>query len=230
MQTKANHDDNHYIIRQLGGSVIRVLIVDDHAVVRQGLRRILDEADDIEVAGEASDGAEALSLNHTLQWDVMLLDISMPEISGGDTLKQIMAHDKDAKVLILSMYEEDQYAVRLMKAGASGYLTKDVAPEQLVGAIRNACVGKKHISSTLADLLLQECSTDSSKPLHSSLSDREFQVLKMIGSGNKVSDIARKLSLSVKTVSTYRAHILAKMNLKNNAELTYYVIQNGLLS
>ena len=210
--------------------MIRVFIVDDHAVVRQGLRRILEEVDDIEVVGEAGDGAEALRMNHTLQWDVMLLDISMPDMGGDETLKQIIAHDRDAKVLILSMYEEDQYAVRLMKAGASGYLTKDVAPEQLVGAIRNAYAGKKHINNTLAELLLQECSTDSNKPLHLILSDREFQVLKLIGSGNKVSDIARKLSLSVKTVSTYRAHILAKMNLKNNAELTYYVIQNGLLN
>jgi len=210
--------------------VIRVFIVDDHAVVRQGLRRILEEAEDIEVVGEAGNGAEALNMIHTLGWDVMLLDISMPEIDGGDTLKQIIAHDNDAKVLILSMYEEDQYAVRLMKAGASGYLTKDVAPDQLVGAIRNVYEGKKHINNTLAELLLQECSSDSSKPLHATLSDREFQVLKLIGSGNKVSDIARKLSLSVKTVSTYRAHILAKMNLKNNSELTYYVIQNGLLN
>ncbi len=210
--------------------MIRVFIVDDHAVVRQGLRRILEEAEGIEVVGEAGNGAEALSRIHSLGWDVMLLDISMPEMSGGDTLNQIMAHNKEAKVLILSMYEEDQYAVRLMKAGASGYLTKDVAPEQLVGAIRNAYLGKKHINRTLAELLLQECCNDSSKPLHAILSDREFEVLKQIGSGNKVSDIARNLSLSVKTVSTYRAHILAKMKLKNNAELTYYVIQNGLLN
>ena len=210
--------------------MIRVFIVDDHAVVRQGLRRILEEAEGIEVVGEAGNGAEALSKIHSLGWDVMLLDISMPEMSGGDTLNQILAHDRDAKVLILSMYEEDQYAVRLMKAGASGYLTKDVAPEQLVGAIRNAYEGKKHINRTLAELLLQECRTDSSKPLHATLSDREFEVLKQIGSGNKVSDIARNLSLSVKTVSTYRAHVLAKMKLKNNAELTYYVIQNGLLN
>jgi DNA-binding NarL/FixJ family response regulator len=210
--------------------VIRVFIVDDHAVVRQGLRRILEEAEDIEVVGEAVNGADALNMSHTLGWDVMLLDISMPEISGGDTLKQIIARDNAAKVLILSMYEEDQYAVRLMKAGASGYLTKDIAPEQLVGAIRNTYEGKKHISRTLAELLLQECSTDSCKPLHTTLSDREFQVLKLIGSGNKVSDIARNLSLSVKTVSTYRAHILAKMKLKNNAQLTYYVVQNDLLN
>lgn len=210
--------------------MIRVIIVDDHAVVRQGLRRILEEAEGIKVVGEAGNGAEALNMIHTLKWDVMLLDISMPEMGGGDTLKRIMARDKDAKVLILSMYEEDQYAVRLLKAGASGYLAKDVAPEQLVEAIRNAHEGKKHINRTLAELLLQECSTDSGKPLHATLSDREFEVMKLIGSGNKVSDIARKLSLSVKTVSTYRTHILAKMKLRNNAELTFYVIQNGLLN
>lgn len=209
--------------------MIRVFIVDDHAVVRQGLRRILEETADIKVAGEAGNGVEALKKIHTLKWDVMLLDISMPEKGGTETLKQVMELDKTAKVLILSMYEEDQYAVRLMKAGASGYLTKDAAPEQLIHAIRNAVEGKKHISPTLAELLLQECSSDSSKPLHATLSDREFQVLKLIGAGKSVSEIAAILSLSVKTISTYRAHILEKMELKNNADLTYYVIQNGLL-
>jgi len=209
--------------------MIRVLIVDDHAVVRQGLKRILDEAADIEVAGEACNGADALKKIHELKWDVMLLDISMPDKSGSDILKQVIAEIKDARILVLSMYEEDQYAVRLMKAGASGYLTKDIAPEQLVGAIRKVAEGKKYISSTLAELLLQECNSDSSMPLHSTLSDREFQVLKLIGAGKAVSEIAAILSLSIKTVSTYRTHILTKTKLKNNAEMTYYVIQNGLL-
>jgi two-component system, NarL family, invasion response regulator UvrY len=209
--------------------VIRVFIVDDHVIVRQGLRRILEEADGIEVVGEASDGVEAVKISRTLNWNVMLLDISMPEKSGGDTLKQIMDENKKARVLILSMYSEDQYAVRLMKAGASGYLTKDVAPEQLVGAIRKVAAGGKYISPTLAELLLQEVNSDAGKPLHASLSDREYQVLRLIGSGKKVSEIAEALSLSVKTVSTYRTHILEKMKLKNNAEMTFYVIQNGLL-
>ena len=209
--------------------MIRIFIVDDHAIVRQGLRRILDEAADILVVGEASNGGEALRKIYKQEWDVMLLDISMPEKNGGDTLKQIMEKNKGAKVLILSMYAEDQYAVRLMKAGASGYLTKDVAPEQLVEAIRQVVEGKKYISQTLAELLLLECNSDSGKPPHATLSDREYQVLKLLGSGKKVSDIAEFLSLSVKTVSTYRAHILTKMKLKNNAELTFYVIQNGLL-
>ncbi len=209
--------------------MIRILIVDDHAIVRQGLRRILEEAKGMKVGGEASNGVEALKMLRTEKFDVILLDISMPEKNGNDTLKLILERNKDAKVLILSMYPEDQYAVRLMKAGASGYLTKETAPEQLVEAIRNVVAGKKHISPTLAELLLQECGLDSAKPLHKILSDREYQVLRMIGSGKQVSEIAEVLSLSVKTVSTYRAHILEKMKLKNNAELTYYVMQNGLM-
>jgi len=164
----------------------------------------------------------------TGEWDVVLLDISMPGMNGMDTLKRIMDGDKDAKVLILSMYREDMYAVRLMKAGASGYLTKETAPEQLVEAIRTVFAGKKHISSNLAELLLQECCSDSGKSPHETLSDREYQVLRLIGSGKKVSEVAVALSLSVKTVSTYRANILEKMKLKNNAELTYYVMQNSL--
>lgn len=209
--------------------MIRVFIVDDHVIVRQGLRRILEEADGIEVAGEAANGVEALKKTNTLNWDVMLLDISMPEKGGDDTLRQLLHEKKDAKVLILSMYSEDQYAVRLMKAGAWGYLTKDVAPEQLVIAIRQVMSGKKYISPILAELMLMEINADHEKPLHENLSDREYQVLKLLGSGKKVSEIADVLSLSVKTVSTYRAHILEKMKLKNNAELIFYVIQNGLL-
>ncbi|MBI5890044.1 MAG: response regulator transcription factor [Nitrosomonadales bacterium] len=208
--------------------MIRVLIVDDHAIVRQGLRRILEEAKGMKVGGEAASGIEALKMLRAEKFDVILLDISMPEKNGIDTLKLIMDRNRDAKVLMLSMYPEDQYAVRLMKAGASGYLTKETAPEQLVEAIREVIAGKKHISSTLAELLLQECGLDSGKPLHKTLSDREYQVLRMIGSGKQVSEIADVLALSVKTISTYRAHILEKMKMKNNAELTYYVMNNGL--
>ena len=149
--------------------------------------------------------------------------------NGIDTLKQIIDKNKAAKVLILSMYPEDQYAVRLMKAGASGYMTKDVAPKQLVEAIHQVVAGKKHISPTLAELLLSECGFDHEKKPHEMLSDREYQVMRLLGSGKKVSEIAEELSLSVKTISTYRTHILDKMNLKSNAELTFYVIQNGLI-
>ena len=208
--------------------MIKVLVVDDHAIVRQGLRRILDEASGMRFGGEAATGVEALKMMRTEKWDVVLLDISMPEKNGIDTLKQIMDGNKNVRVLILSMYPEDQYAVRLMKAGASGYLTKETVPEQLVDAIRTVVAGKKYISRTLAELLLLECGSDSEKPPHEILSDREYQVLRLIGSGLKVSEIAEKLSLSVKTVSTYRSHILEKMKLRNNAELTYYVMHNGL--
>ncbi|MDD2913696.1 MAG: response regulator transcription factor [Gallionella sp.] len=208
--------------------MIHVLIVDDHAIVRQGLRRILDEARGIKVGGEAANGVEALKMIRAGKWDIVLLDISMPEKNGIDTLKQIMDISKTTKVLILSMYPEDQHAVRLMRAGASGYLTKETAPEQLVEAIRKIVAGKKHISPTLAELLLMECGLNSEKPPHEILSDREYQVLRLIGSGKQVSEIAEALSLSVKTVSTYRTHILEKMKLKNNAELTYYVMQHGL--
>ena len=209
--------------------MIRVFIVDDHLVVRQGLKKIMEDAPDIECVGEAANGDEALSRTRNLAWDVMLLDISMPEKSGGEVLKQVMAANQHAKVLILSMYEEDERAVRLMKAGASGYLTKDIAQEQLLDAIRLVANGRKYISPALGELLLQESGSDTGKPLHSMLSDREYQIFTAIGSGKTVSEIADALSLSVKTVSTHRAHILEKMNLKNNAEITYYVMHHGLL-
>jgi DNA-binding NarL/FixJ family response regulator len=208
--------------------VTRILIVDDHAIVRQGLRRILEDAKGLRVGGEAANGVEALKMMRTEKWDVILLDISMPEKNGIDTLKQIMERNKGAKVLILSMYPEDQHAVRLMKTGASGYLTKETAPEKLVEAIRTVVSGRKHISPSLSELLLLECGSNSGKLPHEILSDREYQVLRLIGSGKSVSDVAEMLSISVKTVSTYRTHILEKMKLKNNAELTYYVVQNGL--
>jgi DNA-binding NarL/FixJ family response regulator len=208
--------------------MIRVLIVDDHAIVRQGLRRILDEASGMEVGGEAANGVEAVKKLRAGKWDVVLLDISMPEKNGIDTLKQIRAGNSGIKVLILSMYPENKYAVQLMKDGASGYMTKDTAPEHLVEAIRKVVAGKKHISLVLAELLLQECGVDSGKLLHERLSNREYQVLLLLGSGKKVCEIAEAMSVSVKTVSTYRAHILQKMNMKNNAELTFYTTHNGL--
>ena len=189
---------------------------------------MLEGATGIVVGGEASNGIEALKKIHSEKWDVVLLDISMPGKDGIDTLKQIIERHTGIKVLILSGHTEDLYAVRLMKAGASGYLTKDIPPKQLVEAIRKVASGLKYISPNLAELLFQECIVDSGKPLHELLSNREYQVLQLLGSGRKVSEIAEALSLSVKTVSTYRAHILEKMNLKNNSEITFYVIQNGL--
>lgn len=155
--------------------MIRVLIVDDHAVVRQGLRRILGEAEGIEVGAEAANGIEALKKISNEKFDVVLLDISMPEKNGLDTLKQIIEGNSAAKVLIMSMYPEDQYAVRLMKSGASGYMTKDAAPEQLVDAIHKVIAGKKYITPILAELLLQECGNDTGKPAHELLSNREYR-------------------------------------------------------
>ena len=208
--------------------MIRLLVVDDHTIVRQGLRRIFEDENGMEVGGEAANGVEALKMLRSEKFDVVILDISMPVKNGFDTLKQIVDGYSGVKVIILSMYPEDQYAVRLMKAGASGYMLKDTAPEQLVDAIKKVIAGQKFISTTLAELLLQECGADSNKPPHGLLSDREYQVLRLLGSGKKVSEIAEILSISVKTVSTYRSHILEKMKLRNNAELTVYVMENGL--
>ncbi len=208
--------------------MIRVFIADDHTIVRQGLKRILAETPDMAVTGEAENGIEALKKIREGEWDVVLLDVSMPGRNGVDTLKQIMSEKKSLRVLILSMYPEDQYAVRLLKAGASGYMTKETAPEELVRAIRKIAQGKKYISPMLAELLLDELDCDSEKEPHKRLTDREYQVFRMLGSGRTVSEIAGSMSLSVKTISTHRTHILEKMKLKNNAELTLYAIQNGL--
>ena len=209
--------------------MIKVLIVDDHAIVRQGLKRILAETPDMTVAGEAENGVEALKKTREGEWDVILLDVSMPGRNGVDTLKQIMGENRGGKVLILSMYPEDQYAVRLLKAGAAGYMTKETAPGELVEAIRKVAQGRKYISTALAELLLLELDIDAEKQPHERLSDREYQVFRMLGSGRTASEIASLMSLSVKTISTHRTHILEKMKLKNNAELTLYAIQNGLL-
>ncbi|MHB1300168.1 MAG: response regulator [Burkholderiales bacterium] len=209
--------------------MIKVLIVDDHAIVRQGLKRILAETPDMTVAGEAENGVEALKKTREGEWDVILLDVSMPGRNGVDTLKQIMGENRGGKVLILSMYPEDQYAVRLLKAGAAGYMTKETAPGELVEAIRKVAQGRKYISPALAELLLLELDIDAEKQPHERLSDREYQVFRMLGSGRTASEIASLMSLSVKTISTHRTHILEKMKLKNNAELTLYAIQNGLL-
>jgi two-component system invasion response regulator UvrY len=208
--------------------VIKILIVDDHNIVRQGLRRILEEIEDIQICGEAVNGVDALKILRKEKCDVVLLDISMPQKGGIDTLSDIISLNSKVKVLMLSMYAEDQFAVRLMKAGAFGYLTKDAAPELLVDAVRNVVAGKKHISPNLAELLLQDCRKDQMKSLHESLSDREYQVLRMIGTGKKVSEIAKTLSLSVKTISTYRSHLLTKMNFDNNADIIHYVMDNKL--
>lgn len=208
--------------------MIRVLIADDHAVVRQGLKQILQEIPDMELAGEAADGLEALAKARNEAWDVLVLDLTMPGLGGLDVLKEIQVERPNAPVLILSMHAEDQFAIRLLKAGAAGYLNKESAPEQLIQAIRKVVDGGKYISSALAERLAFEMDPLSDKPRHETLSDREFQVLRLIAVGKAVKEIAEELSLSPKTISTYRARILEKMNMHTNAELIHYAIQNQL--
>lgn len=207
---------------------IRVLIADDHAIVRQGLRQILSDTADLTVAGEAENGVQAVQLVRSGEWDVVLMDVSMPDRNGIDALKIIKKEFPRLPVLIVSMYPEEQYAIRALKAGAAGYLTKQSAPELLVTAIRQVASGKKYVSPSLAEELANAIGEDSERPPHEKLSDREYQTLCMIASGKTPTEIAEALNLSVKTVSVYRARLLEKMNLRNNAELTHYGLKHGL--
>ncbi|MCM1129200.1 MAG: response regulator transcription factor [Oxalobacter formigenes] len=206
------------------------MIVDDHAIVREGLKQILADTDDILVAGEGENGLDAVKLARTREGDVMLLDITMPDRNGIEVLKQIYREKPALSILMLSMHREDQYALRSLKAGAVGYLNKQSAPNELVDAIRLVASGNKYISPALAQELARHLSEDAEKAPHEFLSDREFQTLLMIAGGQSVSEIAAELSLSVKTVSEYRSRILAKMNLKNNAELMHYAIRHKLVT
>ncbi len=208
---------------------IRVLIADDHAIVREGLKQILATTEDIIVSGSAESAADAIKLVRSTPCHAMLLDISLPDRSGIELLKQIKKEYPKIAVLMLSMHREDQYAIRAIKAGASGYLNKQSAPTELVTAIRQVASGRKHISPALAEALANQIGNDNETPPHETLSDREYQTLIMIASGKSVGDIAEELSLSVKTVSMYRTRSLEKMKLKNNAELTHYAIKNQLV-
>jgi DNA-binding NarL/FixJ family response regulator len=209
--------------------MIKVLIADDHPVVRQGLKQILEEQPDIVVTREAGNGQQAIDLAGKADCDVVLLDLDMPGKSGLDVLKVLKGSRPKLPVLILSVHPEEQFAVRVLSAGASGYLTKESAPEDLVKAVRRASEGRKYITSTLSESLASELGTKHGDCSHTLLSDREFQVLQMIGSGKAVSMIADEMCLSVKTISTYRARILEKMELKTNAELMRYAILNKLV-
>lgn len=209
--------------------MLKILIADDHPVVRRGLRQIIEGTADMVVAAEAADGREALLKARTGEYDVVLLDIAMPLRNGVDVLCHLKQDRPTLPVLILSMHPEEQYAVRALRAGASGYLTKESAPEELVAAIRKVSTGRKYVSASLAESLVSMMQEEGGRPAHETLSQREFQVLCLIASGKTVSEVARELVLSVKTVSTHRARILVKMRLRNTAELIRYATTNQLV-
>jgi two-component system, NarL family, invasion response regulator UvrY len=208
---------------------VRVLVVDDHTIVREGLKRILADAPELQVAGEAASGTEAIRLVREGRWDVMLLDVSLPGANGLEVLRAVKEHDPKLQVLVLTMYPEDQYALRMLRAGAAGYLTKEGAPGQLVTAIRKVAAGGKYISPAVAEKLAWELEGKKRAATHEELSNREFEILRLIASGKTVSQIAQDLHLSVKTVSTYRMRLLMKLQMKSNAELTHYAIKGGLV-
>jgi two-component system, NarL family, invasion response regulator UvrY len=207
----------------------KALIADDHPIVRQGLKQILYEESDMETVGEAADSNEVLELAGQQDWDIVILDITMPGRGGLDVLKELRQNYPGLPVLILSIHPEDQYAVRALKAGAAGYLTKESAPEELIRAMRTVLKGKKYISSSLAEKLADYLEREDQKNIHEILSDREYQVMVMITSGKSIKEIAEDLSLSIKTISTYRARIFEKMKLKSNAELIRYAINKNLV-
>jgi two-component system invasion response regulator UvrY len=209
--------------------MLRVLIADDHPVFRRGLKQIIDDTPDMFVADEAIDGWEALHKATTGDYDVVLLDISLPFKNGLDVLSQLKAARPVVPVLMLSMHPEEQYAVRALKTGASGYLTKESAPEEMLSAIRKVSRGGKYVSASLAESLASMLQEDDERLPHEALSNREYQVMCLIASGKSVSEIAQELSLSAKTVSTYRARILKKLRMTNNAELIRYATKNELV-
>jgi two-component system, NarL family, invasion response regulator UvrY len=208
----------------------RVLIVDDHAVVRAGFRQLLDTTDDIEATGEAGTAAAALTQAATGKFDVVLLDISLPDAGVLETVSALRRKHPELPILVVSMHAEEQYAVNLLRAGVSGFFPKAGEAKDMLQAIRTIAAGKKYISSTLAQALAMEASGGAAEPVHRQLSTREFQIFVQLAAGKTVTDIGDELCLSVKTVSTYRTRILEKMNLSRNAELTAYALRNNLMS
>lgn len=209
--------------------MIRVLLADDHAIVRAGLKEILAGTGDIAVAAEAANGHEVLERVRAADFDVAVLDMSMPGRSGIELIKQVRSEKPKLRILVLTMHSEAQYAVRVLRAGASGYLTKDSATEQLVAAIRRIAAGGAYVSAETAEQLAHDAGKRTDAASHTLLSDREFQVFRMIANGKSVGEIARQLSLSVKTVSTHKTRILEKMSLSNAAELVRYALEHKLL-
>jgi DNA-binding NarL/FixJ family response regulator len=209
--------------------MINILIADDHPVVRKGMKQIIEEATDMKITDEASNGAEVLSKISKNDFDIILLDITMPGRSGLEILKEAKKIKPKIPIIVLSIHPEQQYAIRALKAGASGYLTKSSAPEELITAVRIVSEGRKYISPSLAELLASDLIADKEKLPHETLSNREYQIMCLLCSGKRLTDISEELCLSVKTISTYRTRILKKMNMKTNAELTYYAFQNRLV-
>ena len=209
--------------------MIKLIIADDHPIVREGLKQIIADSPHFTVSDEASDGPELLDKVRNEDFDVIILDLKMPGMDGLDVLKQLKIEKPRIPVIILTVHPEAQYALRILRAGASGYLTKESVSDELITAIRKVHRGGKYISPSLAEKIAFALDTDSEKILHETLSDREYQVMYMIASGKTVTEIAEELNLSVKTISTYRARILEKMNMKTNAELTRYAFQNNLI-
>lgn len=215
--------------RSASTGAIRVLIADDHAILRRGLRQIIEETEDLTVVGEAESSAEALKHLRSGPCDVVLLDISMPDRNGMDTLAIIAKEHPRIAVLMLSTHPENQYAVRALRGGAAGYLTKQSAPAQLVTAIRRVATGKKYVTPAVAEELAKHVLNDSDRPPHELLSNREYQTMCLIAAGKTASEIALQLSLSVKTVSVYRARVLAKLGVGSNAGIAHYAIKNKLV-
>jgi two-component system invasion response regulator UvrY len=209
--------------------MIRVLVADDHAVVRRGVVQILDEAPDMIAAGEASTGRQVLNEVQERDFEVLVLDIGMPDGSGLEVLSQLQTLKPELRVLILSMYPEKQYAIRALKAGAAGYLTKESAPGELLTAIRRVAQGGKYITQALAEELAAGLVGETEKPPSESLSDREYQVVRLLARGKTVTEIASELALSIKTISTYRARILEKLNLRNTAEIIRYAFEHDIV-
>ncbi|MDQ6881397.1 MAG: response regulator transcription factor [Pseudomonadota bacterium] len=208
--------------------MIRIVIADDHAIVREGLKRIVASADDMDVMAEAADGAEVMQRVREAEFDVLVLDLSMPGRSGMELIRLVKAEKPRLRILVLSMHQELQYAVRAIKSGASGYLTKESAPAQLVQALRKIAGGGAYISAEVAEQLALGAMPGAAGAAHEALSAREFEVLRLLAAGMSVTDIAAKLSVSVKTVSTHKANLMQKMELQNQSELVRYAIRHGL--
>jgi len=213
----------------MNDSIVKVAIVDDHAIVRAGLKQFLSEMVDLRVVGEAASGREAIDLVRVTEIDVLIMDLSMPGQSGIDALAMIRAKAPDVGILILSGYPEEQYAVNLIRQGASGYLNKECEPMEIVNAIRTIALGRRYISPSVAELIAQQLNRKEGSAAHDLLSEREFQVFLKLAKGETAGEIANALSLSVKTVSTYRTRLMEKMGLTSNSDLTYYALKNKLI-